>query len=411
MLKGRKGLLRGATAGIALGLGTLLLGALGLAAAPAARADAAGFGDCAAGRFCAWTNTTATGSRLQTDTDTPWLGSTYDNRIRSFTNRTSWVACLYSGRNYEVETGPAGSWTSVRPHAAGTGYSGTAHLDKSSLKFVRTARECVLPAFPFWWDEPGTTATGFGDLNGDRRSDVLVRDETGALWFVSGDGDAWLAGVSGWNGMSAITRHGDFSRDGREDLIARERATGKLWLYPGTGDGDFLPRRVIGSVGWNSMSLITAFGDLTGDRRGDLVARETATGKLWLYPGTATGGLGARRLIGGSGWGAMNALVGAGDLTRDGRPDLLARETATGRLWLYPGTAAGGLAPRRLIGSGGWNSMTSIVANGDITGDGRLDIATVTSSGKLMRYPGRGDGTLAAGFVSDSEWWGLNGAF
>ncbi|MCB5168517.1 FG-GAP-like repeat-containing protein [Streptomyces bambusae] len=399
----KKGLLRGAAAAIAFAIG-----ALGLAVAPAAQADAAGFGDCAAGRFCAWTNTTATGPRLQTRTDTPWLGS-YDNRIRSFTNRTDMIACLYSGRNYVVESGPTGSWSAVRPHASGTGYSGAGHLDKSSLKFVRTARECVLPAFPFWYDEAGTRAAGFGDLNGDRRSDVLVRDETGALWFVSGTGDAWLAGTSGWNGMDAITRHGDHSGDGREDLIARERSTGKLWLYPGTGDGDFLPRRVIGSTGWNTMSLITAVGDLTGDRRGDLIARETATGKLWLYPGTASGGLGVRRLIGGSGWGAMNLLSGPGDLNRDGRPDLLAREAATGKLWLYPGGTSA-LAPRRLIGSG-WNPMSSVIANGDVTGDGLLDIASVTTGGTLLIHPGRGDGTLSPGYVVDPNWWGLKGAF
>ncbi|MFJ6935457.1 FG-GAP-like repeat-containing protein [Streptomyces sp. NPDC101132] len=401
----RKGFLRGIAAAAAL-----LTGALTLSAAPAQADSAAGFGDCAAGYFCAWTNESATGSRLQTRTDMPWLGSTYDNRIRSFTNRTSMVACLYDGRNHTITTGPTGSYQVVRPHSAGTGYSGTAHTDKSSLKFVLTARECTLPPYPFWWDEANPTAAGFGDLNGDRRSDVLVRDETGALWFVSGNGSAFLAGTHGWNGMNALTRHGDFSRDGREDLIARERSTGRLWLYPGTGDGDFLPRRVLGSVGWNSMSLITAFGDLTGDGRNDLIARETAAGRLWLYPGTSTGGLGTRRLIGGSGWGAMNALVGAGDLNRDGRPDLLAREAATGRLWLYPGGSSA-LAPRRLIGSGGWNSMSSIIANGDVTGDGKLDIATVTTGGNLLRYPGRGDGTLAPGYVSDRTWGGLNGAF
>ena len=35
--------------------------------------------------------------------------------------------------------------------------------------------------------------------------------------------------------MSSITRFGDFNRDGHEDVIARESATGGLWLYQGTG--------------------------------------------------------------------------------------------------------------------------------------------------------------------------------
>ena len=39
----------------------------------------------------------------------------------------------------------------------------------------------------------------------------------------------------------------------------------------------------------------------------------------------------------GAGWGAFTSLVGAGDLTGDGRADLIARD-GNGKLWLYPGT-------------------------------------------------------------------------
>jgi peptidoglycan-N-acetylglucosamine deacetylase len=99
--------------------------------------------------------------------------------------------------------------------------------------------------------------------------------------------------------------------------------------------------------------------DFDGDGRADLVARETATGALWLYPGNGRGGLTTRTQIG-RGWNAMNAIVGAGDLTGDGHPDLVARETATGALWLYPGNGRGGLTTRTQIGRG-WNVMDPIV--------------------------------------------------
>ena len=33
--------------------------------------------------------------------------------------------------------------------------------------------------------------------------------------------------------MNTITRFGDFNVDGHEDVIARESATGSLWLYQG----------------------------------------------------------------------------------------------------------------------------------------------------------------------------------
>jgi hypothetical protein len=44
-------------------------------------------------------------------------------------------------------------------------------------------------------------------------------------------------------------------------------------------------------------------------------------------------------------------LVGVGDVNRDGRPDLAARETSTQKLWLLPGTATG-LGTRSLLGAG-----------------------------------------------------------
>ncbi|WP_399495269.1 FG-GAP repeat domain-containing protein [Streptomyces sp. P9(2023)] len=55
---------------------------------------------------------------------------------------------------------------------------------------------------------------------------------------------------------------------------------------------------------------------------GDLVARDT-TGVLWLYQGNGTGNFTARVRIG-AGWNGFTHLVGAGDVTNDGRPDLIA---------------------------------------------------------------------------------------
>ncbi|MGX1118409.1 hypothetical protein RKD37_003772 [Streptomyces ambofaciens] len=167
------------------------------------------------------------------------------------------------------------------------------------------------------------------------------------------------------------------------------------------------------------MNRITAFGDLSGDGHSDLFAVEKATGKLWLYPGTTTG-LGTRRLVGTGGWNAMNALAGMGDVTGDGRPDLYAREASTGKLWLYPGTSTGALGSRTLVGTGGWNAMEHFLPVGDFSGDGVPDLAAVTNEeyvldgypgnlGWLVTYRGRGDGTLAPGEPTHGEWWGLNG--
>ncbi|WP_086828355.1 FG-GAP-like repeat-containing protein [Streptomyces sp. NRRL B-24572] len=394
---------------------TLGLTSLGLFGAGVAPAQAA-ISDCPSGYFCAWKTDNGTGSMYKTNVNTATLG-TWDNTFRSVVNRTSRIACLYDGANYD-DTNGAGV---IDPSPSGSEWGGPGSNSVSSLKFVLTERECVLPAYPEWHAATAPKAAGFGDLNADKKSDVLVRDKAGRLWFLPGDGTGKLVGAGGWNVMNALTRHGDFTGDGREDVIAREGSTGKLWLYPGTGTGAVGSRQLIGSGGWNAMDKLTAFGDLTADGRSDLLAIEKSTGKLWLYPGTSTGALGARKLLGAGGWTAMNALVAAGDLNGDGKADLVAREGSTGKLYFYPATATGTLGSRVLIGSGGWNVMASFLAVGDFNADGRNDLATITNSsysnaacsgvGCLVLYTGKGTGAFNAGSPEDANWWGLNGAF
>ena len=376
-----------------LGLTSLALGA-GVAPARAA------ISDCPQGYFCAWANDDGTGSMFKTRTSAATLG-TWDNKIRTRMNRTGSYACFFGRPNYTEGY----SWDSPAQVYATSGGS----TEISSIKLVPTLRECEGKAYPYWKTAVSPKAAGFGDLNGDRRADAILRDEAGRLWFMSGDGTGRLVGSGGWKAFDAVVRHGDFSRDGREDVIAREKATGRLWLYPGTGSGGLGARKLIGTGGWNSLGRLAAFGDLSGDGRSDLLAVEKATGKLWLYPGTASGGLGARRLIGAGGWNNLNVLVGVGDMTGDGRADLVAREKATGKLWLYPGTSTRTLGARKLIGAGGWNSMYHFLGVGDTTGDGRPDLQAA-DNGALYQYQGLAGGGLRRVDDGNYSWWALEGA-
>ena len=126
---------------------------------------------------------------------------------------------------------------------------------------------------------------------------------------------------------------------------------------PGNGRGGWLPRVRVGT-GWNAMTALAGPGDLTGDGKADLLARDTL-GQLWLYPGNGPGGWLPRVRVG-TGWNAMTALAGPGDLTGDGKADLLARDTL-GQLWLYPGNGRGGWLPRVRVGTG-WSAMTALVS-------------------------------------------------
>ncbi|QES51902.1 ATP/GTP-binding protein [Streptomyces venezuelae] len=197
--------------------------------------------------------------------------------------------------------------------------------------------------------------SGTGDVTGDGHADVLaVEKASGKLYVYPGRSDGRLGhrvdNGGGWNGMR-IAGTPDLDGDGRGDLVAVESATGRLLLYPGANDGHFGARLTIGT-NWDSMSLVAGAGDLTGDGNNDVVAVEKATGKLFVYPGTGNGGLGSR-IESGTNWDSINSVSGAGDYTGDGIHDLIARQS-DGRLFVYPGTGSGKLGTRIDNGSG-WN--------------------------------------------------------
>jgi hypothetical protein len=197
----------------------------------------------------------------------------------------------------------------------------------------------------------------FGDLSGDRCNDVLVRLTSGALRAYKPDCYGTLKpstaytslGTSGWNQYDVLTAPGDISGDGRPDLIARNTATGTVYLYKGTSTGK-LSARVKLYANWKAYKKVVGVGDLNGDGIGDLLAQDK-TNTLYRYYGTGKGSFGVRAKVF-AGWGgSYNVVVGAGDITGDGKADLVARDTA-GNLYRQNGTGKGSFAARVKIGSG-----------------------------------------------------------
>ncbi|MFJ4513248.1 FG-GAP-like repeat-containing protein [Streptomyces sp. NPDC088816] len=210
----------------------------------------------------------------------------------------------------------------------------------------------------------GTTVVPFGDLSGDRCNDLVVRPANGSLRLYKPKCGAALKastpyttlGKSGWNQYDVMVSTGDITGDGRPDLIARQASTGDLYLFKATSAGKLSARVKIAS-NWKKYKKIVAVGDITGDGIGDLIAQDKSN-NLYRYDGKRTGAFKAGVKIA-TKWGASyNACVGVGDLNRDGIGDLICRDTS-GKLFRLYGNGKGGFGARTQIGTG-WGGYKAL---------------------------------------------------
>ncbi|MFF8955670.1 transglycosylase family protein [Streptomyces sp. NPDC014894] len=233
--------------------------------------------------------------------------------------------------------------------------------------------------------------TPVGDPTGDGRPDIIaVEKATGDLYRYAGPGFAGAAARLklgyGWNGMSDVVGTGDLTGDGIADIIAVDADNGDLYRYTGPAYAGGTRAKI--GTSWDAMTNITPVGDLTADGIPDIIAVEKATGDLYRYSGPNFTGGAARTKIG-NGWNTYSTIVGTGDLTNDGKADIIAVNKADGDLYRYSGPHFNGGGKLRI--GNGWGSMTSLTGVGDITSDGIPDLLAVDpATDRLYRYSGPG---------------------
>lgn len=239
-----------------------------------------------------------------------------------------------------------------------------------------------------------------GDHNGDRYADVIGVDKWGYThyWASRSNGNRinWIYQGSRGNqfrGMNYIAQVGDLNGDKRTDLIARDR-NGNLWAFYSLGQGYFGNPRQIGKR-WSQLDLILPAGNLRGGSTQYLLARHRQQGTLWAYRFTPTG-LKDGQVVGWK-WGNQRTLIGVGDKTNDGIADLLSIDRQ-GRLWYYAGQRNGRFAEARRSG-GGWGSFPNAVSPGDLNGDGRWDMLGRRNDGVLWGYLNYANGGWSEAFV------------
>lgn len=216
----------------------------------------------------------------------------------------------------------------VRNASTKTGYS----KDSKGTSFA--ARES-------WGNWNGFNVVLQTDLDRDGYQDLVYRRSSDGdlFWthYVVSSG-TWSTKqiADNWKTRTRVITPGDVTGDYLPDLLSVDSA-GVMWIYPGKGNGTFAARVKVGS-GWNQYNSVRGKGDFTGDGKTDLIARSKSGSHIYLYKGTGKSGSGAfSARVKVRSWGGYNAFDATGDITGDGKADFLAR-TPGGTLYLYPGT-------------------------------------------------------------------------
>ncbi|MFF9676841.1 FG-GAP repeat domain-containing protein [Streptomyces eurythermus] len=365
-------------------------------------------------------------------TDIAVLGASTEPSVSLVDSSSSWHGTWWLSK-------PAASWTLVlRNKATGatvrTLSGGTAHDAVRTSWNGRTSTGAYVPNGTYGWtltvapaDKHGASATASGTLKltggaavrrdhvgSDGIGDLLTLDSRGALSFHRGDGTGKFStktSASGWPASITAVPFGDLNGDRCNDVLVRIGG-GALRAYrPGCGKAltTSTPYTTLGTSGWNQYNVLTSPGDITGDGRADLVARQASTGDIYLYKATSGGKLSARVKIF-SKWSGYKKVIGVGDLNGDGYGDLLTQDTSN-KLWRYAGTATGGFRARVKVADNWGASYNAVVGAGDITGDGRADIVSRDTSGKLWRHNGDGKGSFGPRTGIATGWQGYKALY
>ncbi len=365
-------------------------------------------------------------------TDIAVLGARTEPSVSLVDSSSSWDGTWWLSK-------PAASWTLVlRNKATGatvrTLSGGAAHDAVRTSWNGRTSTGAYVPNGTYSWtltaapaDKHGASATASGSLKltggaavsrdqvgSDGIGDLLTLTSKGALSLHRGDGSGKFStktSASGWPASVTVVPFGDLNGDRCNDVLVR-LGSGALRAYrPGCGKAltTSTPYTTLGASGWSQYDVLTSPGDITGDGRADLIARQASSGDIYLYKATSSGKLSARVKIF-SKWSGYKKIIGVGDLNGDGYGDLLAQDTSN-KLWRYAGTATGGFRARVKVADNWGASYNVVVGAGDLNGDGRADIISRDTSGKLWRNNGDGKGSFGPRTGIDAGWQGYKALY
>lgn len=214
------------------------------------------------------------------------------------------------------------------------------------------------------------------DLDRDGNADLVLTNQgsgTINVYVGLGTGEFSAPLVLDVGGPATVVLTEDFNQDNVVDLAVGTHFGGEVVLFLGRGDATFEPASRL-DIGGNATVLDVA--DVDGDGHLDLVVSSFAQGFVSVWLGEGNGGFQPSVSI------PTPAPVGIAvrDFDQDGWPDIAVGtlDQAVG-IYLYPNDGTGGFGSPTMLET--VLPSAYLIFADDIDGDGRVDLAAVTSGG------------------------------